>query len=85
MDSTATATHAGLLLTKQTGQHVIIANGNRVHSPDYCRHLRIMICGKHFSIDFALDGDVHITEGGVGHSVCQPPGRAPHQVRTLVH
>jgi hypothetical protein len=47
----AAATHAGLLLTKLTRKHVAIANGNRVHSPDYCRHLRIMICGKHFSID----------------------------------
>jgi hypothetical protein len=52
MDSAAAAARAGLLLTKQTGLRVVVANGDKVYNPSYCRYLRITIGGEPFPIDY---------------------------------
>jgi hypothetical protein len=56
VDSVAAAARVGLLLTKQTGLRVAVANGDKVYNPSCCRYLRITIGGEPFPIDcYSLD------------------------------
>jgi predicted aspartyl protease len=52
----ALAQRLGLTVTSRAGLNVMVANGDRVHSPGICLATPVIIGGEAFSIDcFALD------------------------------
>jgi hypothetical protein len=46
------AARVGIVLTRQAGLHVAVANGDWVSSPGCCKNLRISIDSEGFHIDW---------------------------------